>query len=186
MSQKKDLRQMELSQTLFAADSLARTYQRQNQRTTSAQKEKDLTGRDLDYGVNTKELLATYDLNSQSWRTSQLCFMEIEADGFSEFLGGWPRSGMTANGIAYQLPTLAHLIKGIESGLLPTPTKHNSKEGAYPAEYTRNTQTLAVHAGGRINPAWTEWLMGLPHKWSDLEVSETDKYQQWLQQHGDF
>jgi len=44
--------------------------------------------------------------------------------------------------------------------MLPTPTAHNSKEGAYPAEFTRKTPTLATHAGGKLNPMWTEWLMG--------------------------
>ena len=38
--------------------------------------------------------------------------------------------------------------------------------------------------GGQLNPTWVEWLMGWPLGWTDLKPLETDKYQQWLQQHG--
>jgi len=111
-----------------------------------------------------------------------------------EFSETWPRSGMMQSGIVYQLQVLAHLTDEIESGLfatpttkanqlypsmmkhkccrnmIPTPTSHNSKEGAYPSEYLRNTPTLAAHAGGKINPEWTEHLMGFPAKWTDLDA----------------
>jgi len=60
--------------------------------------------------------------------------------------------------------------------LVPTPTCHNSKEGAFPAEYNRKTPTLATHAGGKLNPTWVEWLMGWPLEWTDLKPLETDKF----------
>ena len=59
----------------------------------------------------------------------------------------------------------------------PTPTAHLGQEGAYPAEYTRNTPTLTAvatqadgltHSSGRLNPEWVEWLMGVPVGWTDL------------------
>ena len=77
-----------------------------------------------DYGQNSPELLAKYDLPTQSWRTSQRCFLATEADGFSEYLETWPRSGMTVNGTAYRLPVLVPVTGGIESGSshIPTPT----------------------------------------------------------------
>ena len=68
--------------------------------------------------------------------------------------------------------------------MLPTPTAHNSKEGAYPAEFTRKTPTLATHAGGKLNPMWTEWLMGWPLGWTDLKPLETDKCHYVQQQLG--
>ena len=37
---------------------------------------------------------------------------------------------------------------------------------------------------GQLNPAWVEWLMGWPLGWTDLKPLETDKFQQWQQQHG--
>jgi hypothetical protein len=68
----------------------------------------------------------------------------------------------------------------------PTPTAHNSKEGAYPAEFTRKTPTLATHAGGKLNPMWVEWLMGWPLGWTDLKQLETDKYHFVQQQPGNY
>jgi len=67
----------------------------------------------------------------------------------------------------------------------PTPTCHNSKEGAFPAEYNRNTPTLATHAGGKLNPTWVEWLMGWPLEWTDLKPLETDKSHYVRPKHGE-
>ncbi len=59
----------------------------------------------------------------------------------------------------------------------PTPTAHNSKEGAYPSEYNRNTPSLTSVAtqednkppqSGSLNPTWVEWLMGVSSGWTDL------------------
>jgi len=87
-----------------------------------------------------------------------------------------PRWGTMLNGELYQQPALEQTIKGQGCGLwLPTPTCHNAKEGAYPAEFTRKTPTLATHAGGKLNPMWVEWLMGWPLGWTDLKPLVTDK-----------
>jgi DNA (cytosine-5)-methyltransferase 1 len=67
----------------------------------------------------------------------------------------------------------------------PTPTAHNAKEGGFPAEYERNTPTLAAQAGGSLNPTWVEWLMGWPLGWTDLKPLATDKSHSALQQRGD-
>ena len=39
---------------------------------------------------------------------------------------------------------------------------------------------------GRLNPTWVEWLMGWPLEWTDLKPLETDKCQEWQQQHSNF
>ena len=65
-----------------------------------------------------------------------------------------------------------------------TPTAHMAKEGGFPSEHERNTPTLSAQAGGKLNPTWVEWLMGWPLEWTDLKPLETDKFQQWRQQHG--
>ena len=39
---------------------------------------------------------------------------------------------------------------------------------------------------GRLNPTWVEWLMGWPQGWTESKPLETDKFQQWQQQHSDF
>ena len=76
--------------------------------------------------------------------------------------------------------------QAVRDKMFPTPTAHNSKEGAYPAEYTRKTPTLATHAGGKLNPMWVEWLMGWPLEWTDLKPLEMDKSLCVQQQHGKF
>jgi hypothetical protein len=61
------------------------------------------------------------------------------------------------------------------TGHWPTPTAHNAKEFASPSEGQRNTPTLAWEAGGKLNPQWVEWLMGVPIGWTDLEPLAMDK-----------
>ena len=36
---------------------------------------------------------------------------------------------------------------------------------------------------GRLNPLFSEWVMGLPIGWTDGDASVTESYQLWLQQH---
>ena len=62
------------------------------------------------------------------------------------------------------------------------PTRHNAKENAYPAEFTRKTMSLNAEAAvatgtptsgpldrtekpGALNPAFVSWLMGFPPEW---------------------
>ena len=93
---------------------------------------------------------------------------------------GTPTKSMSVPNENYsegRLPSPRALAEGKLSGRekLPTPTCHNAKENASPSEYTRNTPTLATHAGGRINPQWVEYLMGWSIGWTDLKPLETDK-----------
>jgi hypothetical protein len=98
--------------TLFVEDS------RDCARTSAPQDEaREWPVRGLGCGASTGVLLANYDPASQSWRTSQHCLVE----GLALFSETWPRSGMTVNGTAYQLPTLVPLTGEIGSGLWPTP-----------------------------------------------------------------
>ena len=55
------------------------------------------------------------DREQLSWRTWQRCLLE----GWTEFSGRWPRSGMMLNGIAYRLPTLVPRISGTGCSSLP-------------------------------------------------------------------
>ena len=74
--------------------------------------------------------------------------------------------------------------QAVRDRFFPTPTCHNSKEGAYPSEHNRKTPTLATHAGGKLNPMWVEWLMGWPLEWTDLKPLETAKYHNAQHSHG--
>ena len=149
---------------------------------TSAQQdpERESKAPDQACGSTWEESLAKYDLSSHTWRTAHSLFPE-DLPWSSVIL---PRLGTMRNGDVYQRPAWAPITSGIESGsLLPTPTCHNAKEGAYPAEYARNTPTLATHVGGKIHPNFTEWMMCWPQDWSDLSLSATDKFQSWRLQH---
>ena len=37
---------------------------------------------------------------------------------------------------------------------------------------------------GRLNPRWVEWLMGWPIGWASSERLETDRFHEFLRQHG--
>ena len=152
---------------------------------TSAQQEGALESTEcvVGYGGRCGELLARFDPNTHTWKTAQSSLLG-DSGGYSVT---WPRWGTMRNGVAYQEKVSVPITRGSESGsLLPTPTCHNAKEGAYPAEYKRNTPTLATHVGGKIPPIFTEWLMGWPLGWTDLKPLETAKFQAWQQQHGGF
>ena len=160
---------------LFAAGSPAKTSPSPGDRPESTPSARDS-------GPTSPELLAKWHRATRSWRTSQRCFLETEADGLAEFLETWPRSGTTQNGTAYRLPTLAPITGVTASGLLPTPTAADSR-GARNATAnngkgsTRNPGTtlsdVAWMVGGTLNPTWVEWLMGFPCGWTDCEPSET-------------
>ncbi len=79
-------------------------------------------------------------------------------------------------------PTHLHVLAATRSW--PTPTAHNAKETNAPSESNLHTPTLAAQVGGHLNPTWVEWLMGWALEWTDLKPLETDKFQQWLEQHG--
>ena len=72
-------------------------------------------------GPSSNESLAYFARNLCWWRTYQASFPWMADSSSTVSCPTWPRSGMTLNGIAYRLPTLAHRISGIGSGSWPTP-----------------------------------------------------------------
>jgi hypothetical protein len=150
-------------------------------KTSAAQeREQELQASAPACGVTWRESLAKFDPLSRSWKIPQGSLVE----GSGSCLETWPRWGMTLNGVAYQQPALGPIMSATEYGsLLPTPTCHNAKEGAYPAEYTRKTPTLATHVGGKIHPEFTEWMMGWPIGWTDLNQLGMGKFLEWQHLH---
>lgn len=140
-------------------------------------------GKSLPCGAKWQESLGKSAHNGSSSKTPQC----LPAGDWKKSYKTFPKWGTMQNGAVCQQPPKEQTTKGKESGLwLPTPTAHNAKEAAYPAEYTRVTPTLATHVGGKIHPHFTEWMMGWPTGWTDLKPLETDKFQQWRQKHSDF
>ena len=163
-----------------AADSHAPTFHQPEPTTEPTGNRMDWLAQHLGCGLKWHESLKKYNLNLSRLKTRRIYELKDLCE-FSKTLTAW---GMTLRGVCLDVANSAQTITEPGCGLLPTPTSHNSKEGAYPAEGTRNTPTLAFQIGGKINPDWNEWRMGCPTKWSDLKPLGIDKFQQWLRSHG--
>ena len=84
---------------------------------------------------------AYFDPDTQSWKTSQVTFQQDS----EPYKASWPRSGMTVDGIAYQLPPSAHRTSVIEfSSLLHQgPNSH----GLWPTATTQDHATRYAQGG---------------------------------------
>jgi len=104
---------------------------------------------------------------------------------------------MMRSGTVFQLPPSAPRIRGIESGLLPTPqTQYDGRsEDAWRAakeradrkrrsgQYAKGCGTpsmvdLKRAIGGTPNPAFVEWMMGFPEGWTEIEFLGTRSSQE--------
>ena len=111
-----------LEQTeLFPTASLAASHAKTSR---SRAKVLDLPESAAAYGQSSPVLLASFDPDTLSWRTSQRCLVE----GWETFSEPWPRSGMMRSGTAYQLAPLVPLTDEIASGYWPTPTVVYTRE----------------------------------------------------------
>jgi hypothetical protein len=136
---------------------------------TLAQPEKaqGLTESDQECGATWRGWLAKYDPDTSLWRTAQCSLLE----DLNESLATLPRSGMTRNGLLWELPMLEQTTKGTESGLsvwIGTPTATMSErsekfaEGrlSTPAEYVKKWPTprscSAMAATITPESAWNE------------------------------
>jgi hypothetical protein len=126
---------------------------------TSQQQEKvqELMENDQECGSTWRGWLAKYDPNTSSWRTAQCSLLE----DLNESLETLPRSGMTRNGLLWELPMLEQTIKGTESGLLenwPTPRSCSAmaakitQESAWNPKRNPNLETIV---GRRMFPTPT-------------------------------
>ena len=154
--------------TLFAGGSPAKTYQ-------VPAKEQDSMAKDQAYTARCCELLATVCLDTQFLRMSQDSLLGMTGDGSQDFSMTWPRSGSMQNGTVFQLPTLAHLTKGIGFGLLPTPTVSEGKGVSKNRTKSNNTfsNLTAVFRESKncptlMNPHYLELMMGYPVGWTEV------------------
>lgn len=72
--------------------------------------------------------------------------------------------------------------------LWPTPRaseNENRQTKSSPSQLMgKHGRSLAAEVGGSLNPMWVEWLMGWPIGWTDLHPLATDRFRQWLSEHG--
>ena len=130
--------------------------------------------------------LALFSPDTSTWKTRQMSLLHMEA----QFLVSWPRWGMTADGMLWELWRYpAEQLRAKELGLpgyiRPTARDWKGPSGKNFREKYGN-HNLADCLGGIPNPEFSEWLMGWPIGWTGLEPLETGKFRQWQQQHGDF
>jgi len=125
---------------------------------------------DQDYGSSMPESLASYDLDSQSWKTSAL---SLFGDSI-EFSGALPKSGMMRNGKIYALPMSARPIVENESGLWPTPLASEWKD-ARPSLASREKGKLYEGLSGCVKhrKKWptprTKGMCGGTGNWNQLK-----------------
>jgi len=136
----------------------------------------------LDYGPTCTELLAKYDQDSHSWRTSQRCLLE----GWAELSETWPKSGMTRSGKLYLRPQLARTTRETERTFLPTLGANEGKgsshkrfrnsehfRGAKMAEGLRTCHEDPIYT----NPDFAGAQMGYPKKWAHMAIQSARKLQ---------
>ena len=90
--------------------------------------------------------IASWNPERDVWETGQMDLLSGRSAVFSET---WPPSGMTRNGLAFELPTLGHHMLASASSLLPTPTARDGKDSTIgPAKHRPNdTDTLSRALG---------------------------------------
>lgn len=137
-----------------------------------------LTESDQECGNTWHGSFAKYNRDSCSWKTHQRSLL----GDWEPFLGTWPRWGTMRNGVCLEQTTLELRTEGNESGFWPTPNSRDWKDSG-PTQGNRKSPNLGTVVGGKLNPAWVEWLMGWPAGWTDLNALEMDRFQQWQRQH---
>jgi hypothetical protein len=96
--------------------------------------------------------------------------------------GYWP--AMTCNGWRSE-GSIKQLRKLVEMGVTTEGEAQAMSGGSLRPERMEAWQRPREEAaGGRMNPAWGEWLMGWPIGWTGRMPLETDKYRLWLRSHG--
>lgn len=182
--------------TVDRGEELLTSFRAASRARISAQRGRVLASRETDQGcgMNSRESLARFDLDSSSWKTRQCSLLE----GLDRFSETWPRWGMMRSGECFLRAPLARHTHEKGCSCWPTPTKSMSTRGwGLGSERNRTTghqrfgepaktnilRDISIY-GWKLNPFAMEWLMGWPIGWTDLKPLETGRFQQWLDSHG--
>lgn len=145
---------------------------------------------DQDYGQKWPGSFVKYNQSGCFWKTAQCSLLE----GSGEFLGTWPKWGLMRNGECWELDMSGALTCEKESGLWhPTPTKSDYRGANLRGEKQRESQLkewlhVRYSQGMKTtypHPSFLERVMAWPQGWTELQPLEMDKFQSWLQQHGE-
>jgi len=139
---------------------------------------------------------ASFDLDTSSWNKCQESFHWMKEELLENTSGDWSRSGMISSGTAYLLPPLVRVMRGIDSGLLPTPQAMDLK-GYVPQSAIKFLRGITKRASGadiskdlkhsplfylayvqagsrKFNPCFFESLMGYPIGHTELKPVATE------------
>ena len=136
--------------TLYLEDFPARTFHPQ-------EKAQELTDSVAECGEKWQGWLAKFDQNTFSWKTAQCSLLGEEP----ELLATLPRSGMTQDGLLWELPTLGPITKETECGLSenwPTPRSCSAMAATITPESAWNEKrnpNLETIVGQRLWPTPT-------------------------------
>jgi hypothetical protein len=159
------------------------------------------------FGPKPLEPFVRYNQGSAYWKTSQAC---LDLGISDEYLETWPRAGIMQDGACWGLVTLGHHIDEIGCGYMPTPTcagwasegqQALLKNACLSGRMTKDQAERAMSRhfrptvwttdgnfqwrdGLKLNPNYWEWMMDWGIGWTALKPLATDKFQQWLEQHG--
>ena len=128
--------------------------------------------------------LAKYDRASHLWRTRQFSLL----GGLDEFLETWPKWGLMRSGECWALATLEHATDATGFGFVPTVLTSEATGPGLHGNGSHNFRTwFRENSTERRLPLHGEIMMLWPVGWASAGVPlETDKFQQWLLQHGGF
>ena len=105
---------------------------------------------------------AWYDPDTQCWRTLQATLVS----GSDLFSQTWPRSGMTLDGIAYQLPPSAPRTSAIAYSLSQRTHGQNS-DGLWPTATTGDHSTRFAQGGMPLGMAARLWATPTASDWKN-------------------
>lgn len=103
---------------------------------------------------------------SYSLKTSR----QSEHEDWTELSKNLPKQGMTAGMVFYPLLMWERRTKESDGFLWLTPTAEETGRCPFKSYRRYLNQQVQIKEGkrGQLNPTWTEWLMGFPSGWTEL------------------
>jgi hypothetical protein len=156
-------------------------------------KAQELMENEVECGEKWQGSFAKYDQDTHTLKTHQCSLFEDS----TEYCATLPKWGLMRNGECWEAKNLAQHIQETEFGLShPTPLKTDGhkflrfrKESVLKSTYGMHRNSIAYWMTanhGKIPSAeWIYWVMGWPAGWASLKPLEMDKFQSWLQLHGE-
>lgn len=76
-------------------------------------------------------------------------------------------------------PSLSQMVRRDWPTPRASPNENRMTTRSPTQEDGSHGRALAAEVGGHLNPAWVEWLMGLPIGWTGFGALEMPSFQEW-------